>query len=1022
MPKRRTSARKRGRPARYAVEEEEEVPPQPSLKSFSSSDSGDEMPELEEMPTEEIGGQQGVPHKTTIELDTSLLEKWLQFCKLPEDWRPESGKIPSHDGEPPDGGDSSDVSKKEKKDHNKKKAKSLDSSDSGENMKDLKVLSRVIIFDGNNYAVWKLYVEGILTPKKLWSIVCGTEERPSDPSGAKRWDLRDMVAKTTLFQCTDSSIHEHFLTKKTSSEYWQALQNLYEKSFSSKLGFVYKEFSAFVMKNEETIDGAIRRFNVLIEKLNSLGKFPPEDEKLFTFLNGLPARYNFSVEVIYARDNPNFEFAINHLKSSESMWKKEQKGAQQFTTNGESVEAYAFKGGRGGSSLKGKGEVTCYKCGKKGHFSSECRGKETRECFKCHKTGHLSPDCDNDEEGAANTFKDGSRGSQRGRGRGRGRGKGRGGQSRKANYTESKDDNEDAYDFTVIMNDEVSTLNAGTSGKTENSWIIDSGATHHLCSDLSMFAETSKLVKPRSITVASGDSVQIDKVGTVKLLLPVKENGVETVNKVKLSNVLYLPGGATNLLSVPQIQKNGGRVTCYENGKITLTDHTGHCFGEGHITSSMHSILSWRLPRKSKISVNSASAEKSLERGDLDLWHYRLCHTSEANIKRMILINAVRGLECASGEKVNNCDGCTAGKQKRLSHPVKDVDYRSSQPLDLIHIDLCGPIKPQSLGGQKYIFVLIDDYSRKSWVYLLSLKNDAVHKFREFVKIVERETDKKVKKLRSDNGGEFLGEFAEFCNELGIKQQFTSAYSPQSNGVAERKNRTLQEMVRAMIATSGAKSYLWGEAILAANYITNRRLTSVSAEKTPEELYRNHKPSVAHVRIWGCDVTVYVEERYRNGKFGRRSWRGILVGYSSQSNQYRIFDPEGRHVYESRNVYFHENLSGVQNTSNESRPFDSIEICSDGESDEGLEGDNVEENRQTQKTGDTKQPKGGTKRAASKTQEVANKKGDKGEKDTQTVRRSSRESKGKGPDRLTYEDGGVQLRNAAADTTVTEDS
>jgi hypothetical protein len=215
--------------------------------------------------------------------------------------------------------------------------------------------------------------------------------------------------------------------------------------------------------------------------------------------------------------------------------------------------------------------------------------------------------------------------------------------------------------------------------------------------------------------------------------------------------------------------------------------------------------------------------------------------------------------------------------------------------------------------------VIVDDYSRKTWVYLLKEKSDALATFKQFVVMAERESDRKVKAVRSDRGGEFTsGAFKEYCKGLGIRQQLTAAYSPESNGIAERKNRTLQEMVRAMLHTTKLTHRLWGDAIMAANHVTNRRINSVLGHKTPEELWSGNVPTVRHLRIWGCKAMGYVEEVNRDGKLAPRSWKGFFVGYSENSMQYRVYNPETRTVRESRNVEFHEDLDGMIRGANES--------------------------------------------------------------------------------------------------------
>ena len=146
--------------------------------------------------------------------------------------------------------------------------------------------------------------------------------------------------------------------------------------------------------------------------------------------------------------------------------------------------------------------------------------------------------------------------------------------------------------------------------------------------------------------------------------------------------------------------------------------------------------------------------------------------------------------------------------------------------LELVHSDLCGLIKPTSNGGKRYFISFIDDFSRKTWVYFLQEKSEAFTAFQMFKALVEREADSQIKILRTDRGGEFNSqEFGSFCKNHGIRKQLTAAYTPQQNGVCERKNRTILNMVRSLLQRSGLPKSFWPEAVVWSVYILNRSPT-----------------------------------------------------------------------------------------------------------------------------------------------------------------------------------------------------
>jgi transposase InsO family protein len=158
-------------------------------------------------------------------------------------------------------------------------------------------------------------------------------------------------------------------------------------------------------------------------------------------------------------------------------------------------------------------------------------------------------------------------------------------------------------------------------------------------------------------------------------------------------------------------------------------------------------------------------------------------------------------------------------------------------------MDLCGPMKNTTLGGARYFMLIIDDFSRKVWVYFLTEKSQAFSKFEEWVFLVENETSMKVRKIRFDNGGEFISQvFHNFCSQRGITHQFSTPNTPQQNGVIERKNRTVQEMARTMLSQSDLPLSFWGDVVSTAVDIINRCPTKAIAEMTLEESFTSVKP------------------------------------------------------------------------------------------------------------------------------------------------------------------------------------
>ena len=189
-------------------------------------------------------------------------------------------------------------------------------------------------------------------------------------------------------------------------------------------------------------------------------------------------------------------------------------------------------------------------------------------------------------------------------------------------------------------------------------------------------------------------------------------------------------------------------------------------------------------------------------------------------------------------------------------------------------------------------------------------KSETFTKFVEYVEMAENVTSKRLKRIRSDNGGEYVGEnFLEYCRKHGIKREETIPYTPQQNGVSERMNRTLMDNVRAMLYHGNLPLWLWAEAVSTAVYLRNRSPTSSFKGATPYERWYGVKPDVEHLRIFGCNVMVHIPDEKRR-KLDKKSLRGVFVGYPENSKGYKIYNPENRSMLRSRDVIFLENSFG----------------------------------------------------------------------------------------------------------------
>ncbi|KAJ9536426.1 LOW QUALITY PROTEIN: hypothetical protein OSB04_un000384 [Centaurea solstitialis] len=283
-----------------------------------------------------------------------------------------------------------------------------------------------------------------------------------------------------------------------------------------------------------------------------------------------------------------------------------------------------------------------------------------------------------------------------------------------------------------------------------------------------------------------------------------------------------------------------------------------------------------------------------------NLYTIRLQHKY---IDKIVKHQLVSGIPMIKFEQEEMCPGCEKGKMKRVSHPPKP-EQGSKSPLSLLHMDLCGPMKFQSLAGRKYILVIVDDFSRYTWTKFLKSKDETSSLIINFIKAVQVQLNLPVQTVRTDNGTEFKNIILKtFYNTFGITQTFSAARTPEQNGVVERRNRTLVEAARSMLAESQLPQYLWAEAVNTACYTQNRSIIHRRFGKTPYHILFGRVPSVRHFKVFGCKCFVLNESENR-GKFGPKSDELIFVGYSESSIAYRVLNKQKRVVSESINVRF----------------------------------------------------------------------------------------------------------------------
>lgn len=349
-----------------------------------------------------------------------------------------------------------------------------------------------------------------------------------------------------------------------------------------------------------------------------------------------------------------------------------------------------------------------------------------------------------------------------------------------------------------------------TSSHDEVTWIVDSGATSHICNGRTFFCDLKTLEKPVDITLGDGHSLTATRRGTVILLTksgPLKK-------KCKLHDVLYVPELTYSLVSVSKGTENGISFTFGNNGCV-IKDTNRKLITVAKKVGNLYHIPNV----KPQDYICAAIADSECNASKEHPWHRRYGHLGSQNLERLVKEELVHGFDYCTSKSISFCEPCLKGKQQRGRFPTQ-TDRKTTVPLELIHSDVCGKMSSRSLSGCEYFVTFIDDYTRYVWVYVIKRKSEVFEKFCEWKKEVENSLGQRVRAFRRDNGGEYTSEeFKQYFKKEGIKHQYTIPKCPEQNGTAERLNRTLIEMVRSMLMDSELPKVFWAEALSTATYI-----------------------------------------------------------------------------------------------------------------------------------------------------------------------------------------------------------
>ena len=742
---------------------------------------------------------------------------------------------------------------------------------------DMNSMAKIKPLSNSNYPEWSGEMKAWLMRNGLWRLVSKREAKPTKEDELNKWEAKAEKAAGEIYLLVENDQRVHFRGHEEDPiKMWELLEAAH---LSKKPGARFNAYDdLFNIRKQD--DESLVDLGVRIEKaMQTIQNLRPADFTIakldaelqcMALIRSLPEEYHHLSTSLLLKDELDKAMILQAFRSEELN--------RHRHTQAESLNQ-AKAGGRGG--YRGNNRF------KRQH--KEYKDYSQVLCFICQELGHMSHNCPTIQDRKV------ARGSEG---------------AKKAEGEKAAAVTEFAGKASAVAEHEVNSTSSNVFH-----WNADTGATSHMTPHKNWIRN----YRPYRVPVKLADHriIYSEGVGSV-LFRPIK-NGKQ-YRDVEFTRVLHVPALRNNLLSVLYLTKYKGIDVHISGIKMDFYDQKSWLFNAtindddiGYLNGSTVDIME---------SVQLASTLPL----DLSLWHKRLGHHNYADIQKMISKQMVDGLVLDSkAEPDPICEPCLAGKMH--ANPFPSSEHRATEVLELIHSDV-HQIGVTSHGGYKYWVSFIDDCSRFKALYPMKKKSDTFSCFKRFKAWAENLTGKKIKRLRDDKGGEYMSnEFQNFLDECGIAREHTVRNRPQQNGVAERANRLFAERIVALLEESGLSRKYWAECLAALIHVLNRCPTSAVEGKTSYEVWYKKKPSVGHLRVWGCLAYVHIQKDKR-AKLGSHMEKCIFIGYPDGYKGWKFYNPETNKViiceradFDERYTYEGQLLIPKESTDLEPRPL-----------------------------------------------------------------------------------------------------